>query len=119
MAAHRPSGLHSLRSRHSRPAASAPASFPFLIVPPWVRLGRAPRRRRRIDPLGARPLRERNPGGRPHFAPRSSYGGGTPGSVVIPGVGRPPPAAAPPTPPVACPSSRTLRGTPGSAFRTG
>ena len=26
----------------------------------------------------------------PHCAPRSSYGGGTPGSVVSPGVGRPP-----------------------------
>ena len=66
------------RSRHSRPAASAPASFPSLVVPQWVRLGRAPRRMRRIDPLGARPLRERNPGGRPHCAPRFSYGGGTP-----------------------------------------
>ena len=43
-----------------------------------IRLGRAPRRRRRIDPIGARPLRERNPGGRPHCAPRSSYCGGTP-----------------------------------------
>ena len=35
------------------------------------------------------------------------------------GVGRLPPAAIPPDPPVACPSSRTLRGTPGSVFRTG
>jgi len=118
-AAHRPPGLHSLRSRHSRPAASAPASLPSLAVPPWVRLGRAPRRRRRIGPLGARPLRERNPGDRPHFAPRSSYRGGTPGSALRTGVGRPPPAATPPDPPVACPSSRTPRCTPGSAFRTG
>src|SRR5512141_1636252 len=30
----------------------------------------------------------------------------------------PPPAATPPDPPVACPSSRTLRGTPGRTFRT-
>ena len=77
-------------------------------------------------------------------APRSSYSGGTPGSLfrtgagrftsLCPpfflcggtpesafrtGVGRPPPAATPPDPPVACPSSRTLRGTPGSAFHTG
>jgi hypothetical protein len=67
--AHRPPGLHSLRSRHSRPAASAPASLPSLTVPQRVRFGRAPRRTRRIDPLGARPLRERNPGGRPHCVP--------------------------------------------------
>ena len=32
-AAHRPPGLHSLRSRHSRAAASAPASLPSLTVP--------------------------------------------------------------------------------------
>jgi hypothetical protein len=32
---------------------------------------------------------------------------------------RPPPAATPPDPPLACPSSRTLRGTPRSAFHTG
>ena len=38
--------------------------------------------------LGAQPLRERNPGGRPHFAPRSSYSGGTPGSAFRPRVGR-------------------------------
>jgi len=58
---------------------------------------------RRIDPLGARSLGIRKPGGRPHFAPRSSYCGGTPGSAILTGVGRPPPAAAPPEPPVACP----------------
>src|SRR5512143_171389 len=65
-------------------------------------------------------------------APRSSYCGGTPGSEIGPGVMRPPPAAPPPDPPVvppffllrgtpreritygsgACPSCRTLRGTP-------
>ncbi len=32
-AAHRPPGTHSLRSRHSRAAASAPASLPSLTVP--------------------------------------------------------------------------------------
>ena len=68
-AALRSPGVHSLRSRHSRAAASAPASLPSLTVPQRVRFGRAPRRKRRIDPLGARPLRQRTPGGRPHFAP--------------------------------------------------
>ena len=68
-AALRPPGGHSLRSRHSRAAASAPASLSSLTVPQRVRLGRAPRRKRRIDPLGARPLRQRTPGGRPHCAP--------------------------------------------------
>src|SRR4030066_1731223 len=53
-----------VRSRHSRAAASAPASLPFLTVPLRVRLGRAPRRQRRIDPLGARPLQERISAGR-------------------------------------------------------
>ena len=70
-AAHRPPGTHSLRSRHSRAAASAPASLPSLTVPLRVRLGRAPCRMRRIDPLGARPLPERPPGRRPHSAPPS------------------------------------------------
>ena len=56
------------RSRHSRAAASAPASLPSLTVPQRVRFGRAPRRKRRIDPLGARPLRQRTPGGRPYSA---------------------------------------------------
>src|SRR5512143_2204518 len=64
-----------------------------------VRLGRAPRRRRRIDPLGARPLRERNPESRPHCAPCSPYGGGTP--VARSSCwGAPPPAATPSAPPV-------------------
>src|SRR3990172_3285108 len=67
-AALRSPGVHSLRSRHSRAAASAPASLPSLTVPQRVRFGRAPRRKRRIDPLGARPLRQRTPGGRPHSA---------------------------------------------------
>src|SRR3990172_12066033 len=57
--ARRPPEIHSLRSRHSRAAASAPASLPPLTVPRRVRLGRAHRRARRIDPLGARPLRQR------------------------------------------------------------
>jgi hypothetical protein len=52
------------RSRHSRAAASAPTSLPPLTVPQRVRFGRAPRRTGRIDPLGARPLRQRTPGGR-------------------------------------------------------
>jgi len=65
----RPPGIHSLRSRHSRDAASAPPSLPSLAVPQRVRLCRAPRRKRRIDPLGARPLRQRTPGGRPPTAP--------------------------------------------------
>src|SRR3989304_6593913 len=60
----RPPEIHSLRPRHSRAAASAPASLPALTVPRRVRLGRAPRRARRIDPLGARPLQERISGGR-------------------------------------------------------
>ncbi len=47
------------RSRHSRLAAAAKASLPSLTVPLWVRLGWAPCRVRRIDPLGARPLPER------------------------------------------------------------
>jgi len=64
-----------------------------------VRLGRAPRRRRRIDPLGARPLRERNPGDRPHFAPCSSYCGGTPAARSS-YWGAPPPAATPPYTPI-------------------
>jgi len=68
-AALRPPGGHSLRSRHSRAAASVPASLPPLTVPQRVRLGRAPRRKRRIDPLGARPLRQRPPGGRPPAPP--------------------------------------------------
>jgi hypothetical protein len=68
-AALRPPGGHSLRSRHSRAAASVPASLPPLTVPQRVRLGRAPRRKRRIDPLGARPLRQRTPGGRPPAPP--------------------------------------------------
>ena len=67
----RPPEIHSLRSRHSRAAASAPASLPSLTVPLRVRLGRAPCRMRRIDPLGARPLPERPPGRRPHSAPPS------------------------------------------------
>src|SRR3990172_4062523 len=67
---HRHPGGHSLRSRHSRAAASAPASLPSLAVPLRVRLGRAPCRMRRIDPLGARPLPERPPGRRePPAAP--------------------------------------------------
>ena len=37
----------------------------------------------------------------PHCAPRSSYGGGTPGSVLVREWGAPPPAATPPDPPVA------------------
>ena len=57
------------RSRHSRAAASAPASLPSLTVPQRVRLGRAPCRKRRIDPLDARPLPERPPGRRPHSDP--------------------------------------------------
>jgi len=61
-----------VRSRHSRAAASAPASLPSLTVPQRVRFGRAPRRKRRIDPLGARPLRQRTPGDRPHCAPSPS-----------------------------------------------
>jgi hypothetical protein len=60
----RPPGGHSLRCRHSRAAASAPPSLPSLAVPLRVRLGRAPRRKRRIGSLGARPLRERTPEGR-------------------------------------------------------
>ncbi|KRT73732.1 MAG: hypothetical protein XU12_C0007G0056 [Deltaproteobacteria bacterium CSP1-8] len=60
--ARRPPEIHSLRSRHSRAAASAPASLPALTVPRRVRLGRAPRRTGRIDPLGARPLQERTSG---------------------------------------------------------
>jgi hypothetical protein len=56
--------IHSFRSRHSRGAAPAPASLPPLTVPQQVRFGRAPCRKRRIDPLGARPLRQRIPGGR-------------------------------------------------------
>ncbi len=64
--AHRPPGTHSLRSRHSSAAASAPAALPALTVPQWVRLGQAPCRERRIDPLDARPLPERPPGRRPH-----------------------------------------------------
>jgi hypothetical protein len=48
--------------RHSRAAASPPASLPSLTVPTGVRLGRAPRRARHIDPLGARPLPERYSG---------------------------------------------------------
>src|SRR4030066_8657 len=55
----RPPGDHSLRSRHSRAAASPPTLLPSLTVPRWVRLGRAPRRTGRISPLGARPLQER------------------------------------------------------------
>jgi hypothetical protein len=50
---------------------------------------------RRIDPLGARPLRERNPGSRPHCAPRYSYSGGTPAARSS-YRGAPPPAATPP-----------------------
>ena len=68
---HRHPGGHSLRSRHSRAAASPPASLPSLTVPLRVRLGRAPCRSGRIDPLGARPLPERPPGRRPHSAPPS------------------------------------------------
>jgi hypothetical protein len=56
--------IHSFRSRHSRVAASPPASLPALTVPRRVRLGRAPRRTGRIAPLGARPLPERTSGGR-------------------------------------------------------
>src|SRR3989304_7069211 len=63
-AALRSPGVHSLRSRHSRAAASAPASLPSLTVPQRVRLGRAPRRERRLDPLGGTPLWPRHPGGR-------------------------------------------------------
>jgi hypothetical protein len=62
--AHRPPEIHSFRSRHSRAAASPPASLPALTVPRRVRLGRAPRRTGRIDSLGARPLQERTSGGR-------------------------------------------------------
>jgi len=106
----------------SDPGIRGPLHPPRHRSPPhrtqWVRLGRAPCRRRRIDPLGARPLRERNPGDRPHCAPRSSCSGGTPGSVVRPGVGAPPPAATPPCPPVV-PPFFLLRGTPGSVFGTG
>ena len=52
---------------------SAPSSFPSLAVPQWIRLGRAPRRRRRIDPLGARPLREREPWRPASLCPPFSY----------------------------------------------
>ena len=45
-----------VRSRHSRAAASAPTSLPSLTVPLWVRLGLAPRRMRRIDPLAVHGL---------------------------------------------------------------
>ena len=41
------------------------------------------------------------------------------GSVVRPGVGRPPPAAAPPDPPASCPPFVLMEGTPGSVFHTG
>ena len=60
--ARRPPEIHSLRSRHSRAAASPPASLPALTVPRRVRLGRAPRRTWHIDPLDARPLQERTSG---------------------------------------------------------
>src|SRR3972149_5261346 len=75
-AALRPPGGHSLRSRHSRAGASAPASSPSLAVPQRVRIGRAPRRKRRIDPLGARALRQRPPGDRLTAPPpRGGFGG--------------------------------------------
>src|SRR3990172_4306175 len=59
-----PPEVHSLRARHSRAAASPPASLPALAVPRRVRLGQAPRRTGRIDPLDARLLPERTSGGR-------------------------------------------------------
>ena len=62
-------GAIPVRSRHSRTAASPPASLPSLAVPLRVRLDRGPRRSGRIGPLGARPLPERPPGRRPHVAP--------------------------------------------------
>jgi hypothetical protein len=49
--------------------------------------------------LGAQPLRERNPGGRPHCAPRSSYAGVPQGVLLVREWGAPPPPATPPDPP--------------------
>jgi hypothetical protein len=74
-------GDHSLRSRHSRAAASAPASLPSLAVPLRVRLDRTPCRMRRIDPLGARPLPEQPPGRRPPPASPMGPGTVTPGGL--------------------------------------
>ena len=75
------------------PAFEARCIRPGIVPLPrrtqWVRLGWAPRRRRRIDPLGARPLRERNPGGRPHCAPTFFLLRGYPSSAKLV-VGRPP-----------------------------
>src|SRR3972149_5924287 len=68
-AAHRPPGLHSLRSRHLGGAASAPGTLAPPPLPPRSLVGRPPPRPRPIHPLGARPLRERNPEGRSHCAP--------------------------------------------------
>ena len=69
--ARRPPEIHSIRSRHSKAAASSPASLPALTVPRRVRLGRPPRRTGRIDPLGARPLPERAPVDRHRDVPKN------------------------------------------------
>jgi hypothetical protein len=96
--ARRAVNLHGCALPHSAPRSSycggTPAArssyrgaLPPAAAPPYL--------------LGARPLRERSPGGRPHCALRYSYGEGTPGSAVRTGVG--------------CPPFFLRRGYPGSA----
>src|SRR3989304_2933546 len=60
------------------PRPAPPALPPPLAVPQGVRLGRAPRRKRRIDPLGARALRQRPPGDRLTAPPSCGGSAGPP-----------------------------------------